>query len=430
MVEHATLDISRGTTTEPFWIEGERTAIVVEQIDKSIHTILNNQNPISKLFPASTKENGNDPGHYDHAWLRDNSMIGWSLINETVMSANLTRKKGEQEIALRNAGASLARGMLNLFEGREWQNGFNQEIEDATDEDGQKYRRLTQPAPPIHFKIDGSSCPWPTQNQPDSWGELLIFVATAAKNGIDFSPQEKKTLKGIARYLVRCGDNLKQSSMWEWGEVHSPSPISSDSLCAKGLGMIVPLLREDEELTTLIERYVRRTQQKIGSRYPVEYSIPEGHVGQADLATLVAFSLGSFEGQSLSRYFLIAKGELGAGEFPGQKRYINDHYERRRDGEAIWPMGSLLEAICFFNKAEEVLNRGSRKLSEEYRKRGDSCLDKMLMLSERFGFIPELLRRENGSFVSNENHLLWNDAFMMLACAKSIELSKIHGNMN
>lgn len=386
---------------------------LLSQLETSAHVLYNQQHPYSHLFPASAKERYDASGHYSHSWVRDNAMIGMALSDPAVLDLYpKTTKMGKD---IRTLGSRLTLGMLKLFSKEPWSSAFEQKVEEREDSDGQTYTHLTRSAPPVHFDVDGRNCDWPTQNQPDSWGEFLIATGQAVRQDIiKLDSKQQVVIDRIVDYLLRVKvDRLKQSSMWEWGEVYSPPPLSTLALCAMGLkhslSLVSPHLKEP------IRRTVRRLQEGIEHGYPVEYTVPQGHSGKADLATLVALSLGALDGFSSSKYFIIANPELGNGDYPGKKRYLGDHYQRTGE-EPIWPMGAVLEANVFLGKA--IINSGD--IARKYKEIGLNSLRKAKAVYDRYGYIPELLQIHKGALVPNNNHLLWNEALMAQACSKAL----------
>lgn len=382
------------------------------QMQKSLNYILNEQHLTSHLFPAATAARQDQENHYQDAWVRDLSMIGMALFDPLILKHYSQGERTGDRI--RSSGARLINGMLSLFGQEPWESGFEQEIVEDKDQWGRTYTHLVREAPPTHSKVDGKDCSWPTQNQPDSWGEFLIAAASGIKHGVvKLDDEQKKTLGKIADYLVRTQvDKFKQFSMWEWGEVYQPAPLSTVSLCAMGLEEISPHL--SEKTREAVRSEAKKLQIVVANLYPNEYTVPNGHESKTDMATLVAHSVGALSRHSFTEYSDIADQELGNGEHPGKKRYRGDDYHKK-DQEAIWPMGTIMEAkVC--------LELGKSQESPELREKGLSGLRKAKMVYDRYGYIPELLRVEDGVFVPSKNHLLWNEALMTQACSRALIL--------
>lgn len=382
------------------------------QMQKSLNYILNEQHPVSHLFPAATSARQDKENHYQDAWVRDLSMIGLALFDPLILE--LYPKEEELGKRIRSSGPRLIEGMLNLFGREPWNSAFEQDIKESKDQWGRTYTHLVKEAPPIHSKVDGKDCVWPTQNQPDCWGEFLIATASGIKEGIvKLGKDKKKTLDKIASYLIRAQlDRFKQYSMWEWGEVYQPAPLSTVALCAMGLEEISPHLLDGVKEPAKLE--AKKLQAVAANLYPNEYTVPSGHESKTDLATLVAFSVGALNGHSFIDYADIADKELGNGEYPGKKRYKGDHYHRT-DQEAIWFMGSLMEAkVCL-----EL-----RDLKEEVglREKGLNSLRRAKAVYDHYGYSPELFRIQDGVLVPSKNHLLWSEALMAQASSRALVL--------
>lgn len=383
------------------------------QIEKSLNIVVGQQHPSSGLFPAATLDNRDTDNHYQDSWVRDQAFVALALSDPLLLK---TYSEGtETGKRIRTASSRLVLGMFDLFGKEPWVNSFDQEVGEGPDPFGRKHRYLTQAAPPIHFKVDGSACAWPTQNQPDSWGEFLKATAQTVDQGlVTLDKKRLGVLDKIANYIVRLDLNngFKHSSMWEWGEVYLPASLSTLALCATGLEEIGPYLSDKTKESALVEAEKLRTA--IANLYPYESTVPNDHKSRTDMATLVAFSAGALDGHSFPDYSNVADQELGNGEHPGKKRYIGDNYQAS-DQEAIWPMGAIMEAKVLLELAK---SRGEVGLREK----GLSNLRKARLVSDKFGYSPELLRVENGVLVPSKNHLLWNEALMAQACSRALVL--------
>lgn len=379
-----------------------------ELIENSVSVILQEQHPVTGLFPAATKKHHIERDHYLHTWVRDSSMVAATFFDPIPL--NLQDSSTKKSIIA--SGARFIHGMLNVFASEPWKESFAQNIDTKKDEYGRQYTTLTKEAPPIHLQMDGKQCSWPTQNQPDSWGEFLISLGLGLKQGLfTVDAKQQDTIESIAKYLLRIKvADLEQFSMWEWGRIRHPAPISSVAIVAKGLEQISPFVSVDSKES--IRRAVSNARIFVEHNYPRDYTIPFGHHSETDLATLVAYGLGALDGFFLSPYFIKANKELGNGQHPGKKRYIGDHYYRGdgESGEAIWPMGALFEAKIFLEKAISSFKNEDHDTGRKFQLRGVACLKKLADLRKKHGYIPELLEQRDGKLIPNNNHLLWNEA--------------------
>lgn len=387
-------------------------------IENSVSIILQEQHPVTGLFPAATKKHHIERDHYLHTWVRDSSMVAATFFDPILL--NLQDSSARESIIA--SGARFIHGMLNVFASEPWKESFAQNIDTKKDEYGRQYTTLTKEAPPIHLQMDGKQCSWPTQNQPDSWGEFLISLGLGLKQGLfTVDAKQQDTIESIAKYLLKIKvADLEQFSMWEWGQIRHPAPISSVAIVAKGLDMIMS--HSSQELREHLRREADSSRRFIETIYPADYTVPYDHKSRTDLATLVAHSLGAMEGFSLSKFLEEADLELGNGQHPGRKRYIGDHYYRV-DEEAIWPMGALLEAKIFLEQAITSFKSGVYDEGEKSQLRGLTCLKKVTDLRDQHGYIPELLEQRCGKLIPNGNHLLWNEALLIQACARA-EIAK------
>lgn len=401
-----------------------------------VPVILDHIHPTTGLLPAATKGKSVATGHYDHAWVRDTSLGYLHLLNSTRYGLD---QELDGEIKARCADA-IGRN-LDLFAGNPWNSAFAQEVGYYA---GTNHTYLTGDAPPIHMNTDGSSCSWWTQNQPDSWGDLLNATGTAVELGVLVpTDEQQETVKNIAEYLVKIRPEIfKASTMWEGDEVHSPASLSNTIAIKAGLRKILPLFRSDKAFTESVSRKLLHLDEFIGVQFPVDYTVPKGHHSKTDLATLVAMGAddSSYLGY-LSQYFISAKPELGNGLAPGKRRYSGDNYYNRHEhdgedlkgAEAVWPMGDILESILMLRHAHDLNMRGSKGIGGGYAARGIAKLERVLADVDRYGYYPELLtpvevvysaEGTRTEFKPNGNDLLWNRALVAenVALAQRVSL--------
>jgi hypothetical protein len=385
-------------------------------IEDSASTILNEQNPLTGLFPAATSAHQVKADDYHHSWVRDNSLVATALIDSS--SLKIFHRDSEIGEKAAKSAVNFIHGMLNLSAEEPWKSAFKQESKPAVDQEGRLYRVLTRDAPPIHFETNGKPISWIRQNQPDNWGEFLISLGTGIEQKLlSLNEKQKGTTEEIVEYLLRIKvKELEQSSMWEGCDVHGPPPLSSVAIVAKGLEKIRPFV--SDRLKEPIRRAASGSRKFIEENYPRDYTVPWGHNSETDVATLVAHDLGALDGLPLSQYFLKSNGELGDGQYPGKKRYKGDDYYKA-DAEAIWPLGTLLESKIYLERAISSFRNRDYNIGRKFQSKGLACLKKVIELKDKFGYIPELLMQRGGELVPNNNHLLWNEALVIQACVKA-----------
>jgi hypothetical protein len=393
----------------------------IDAIKTSIEIILREQHSVTGLFPAATKKCHVGKNHYAHAWVRDSSMIAATFFDPFLLSIQDSNSR-KSIIA---SGTSFVYGMLDISASEPWREAFAQGIDTKKDGYGRQYTTLTKEAPPIHLRMDGNQCAWPTQNQPDSWGEFLISLGLGLKQGLFIvDVKQKNTIESIAKYLLKIRvRDLEQSSMWEWGQVRHPAPISSVAIVAKGFDMIMP--HSSSELKESLGQEIGNSKQFIETRYPADYTVSCDHRSRTDLATFVAHGLGALEEFSLERLLEEADMELGNGQHPGKKRYIGDHYYRG-DEEAIWPMGTLIEAKIFLERSIKSFKNGNYNEGKKLQLRGVTCLKIITGLQSQYGYLPELFEQRDGKLIPNGNHLLWNEALLIQVCARAEIASRLN----
>lgn len=386
-------------------------------IGNSVEIIIEEQDP-SGLFPAATKKRHVRADDYHRSWARDGAINTKSLTELLRLGLLSSDKETEKKVA--QSAVGFMGGILSLSVQEPWRSAFDQESQVITDERGRSYRELTKPAPPIHFEPNGEPVFWWRQNQPDSWGAYLISLGSGLKQGLlTLNPKQQEGAEAITNYLIRNEvRNLRQSSMWEGCEVYSPAPLSSVAIVAKGLEEIksfVPIKTKEE-----IEKTIAGSRRFIQEIYPRDYTIPEGHFSETDLATLVAHDLGALDGLPLSQYFRKSDKELGNGQYPGKKRFVGDTYYGEKGKEAIWPLGALLEAKILLEKAVNSFKLKDNETGKRLQAKGLAKLKKVIELQEKHGYLPELLDQRGGELNPNGNDLLWNHAQAIKACAFAV----------
>lgn len=390
--------------------------------------ILDHQHPVTGLYPAATRDRFDGPHHYDHSWTRDTALVALGILNATQYSEDPATQAVRQAV-----GDGLGKN-LDLYSTEPWASAFTQAI---GHDEARNITYLTQSAPPIHMQGDGSHCEWYAQNQPDSWGEVLLATGAALKLGaFELTEKRMETIKNITTYLNNIhAETFKGSTMWEAGEVYSPASVSNAIMIRAGLRKISPFLQDEQGLAQRTARSVGRIDAFVQAEYPRDYTVPSEHYSKTDLATLVAMVADENPPiPSISRYFLSANKELFDGQYPGKKRWVGDRYFNSQEystnaigTEAVWPMGHLLESILYLRRANTWQNKGRSALAEQYAAKGLAKLDKVLNDADKYGYYPELFvppaypinpaEHTVVDFKANGNDLLWNRALVAEACA-------------
>lgn len=399
-----------------------RESFFQEIIRENATVILSHQDLTSGLFPAATVQRRVEKGHYGHAWIRDTSAIVKGLLY-SMRTTDDSRLRDD-------LGAASVRSIVGILEiaGRStWQKGFGQLIADEG-----TYTHLTEEAPPIHLTLDGEVCPWPRQNQPDSWGAFLTVVGHAWEQRL-FEPDknQRAVLASIASYLANIrAEKFESSSMWEDREVRNPPSVSTALIVEEGLKRLKPLFLDDgsfyeHELARIIDRRVNAIDTFIEERYPEDLTWIEGHQSRTDLATLVAFGYGDYGRLPVSQYLRQANQELGSGDLPGKIRFIGDPYYKNEGKEAVWRMALPLEAIVLFRFALRAAKAGNFADAQSYKHMADARMEKTIKSAQEIGYEAELMYWDNGKLVPNGNDLLWQRSLVMDAAAMAFEASKI-----
>lgn len=394
-------------------------------IKESVSIILAEQHPTTGLFPAATKARHVKAGNYHRSWARDGA-LNVKALSELVRLGILSTDVETEKKVIKSA-VSFNEGMLDLSMQEPWRSGFEQESKEVKDQGGHViYRELTKEAPPIHFEPDGRPVFWWRQNQPDSWGAYLISLGSGLKQGfLALNPKQQEGAEAITNFLLRNEiKNLKQSSMWEGCEVYGPAPLSSVAIVAKGLEEIQPFVSVG--FKEQIEKTIASSKRFVRDNYPREFTVPDGHFSETDLATLVAHDLGALEGFPLSQYFRKSDRELGNGQYPGKKRFIGDTYYGEKGKEAIWPLGTLLETNILLKKAINAFNLKDSEAGRKLQSKGLTNLKKIIDLQGKYGYLPELLDQRGGELIPNGNDLLWNHAQLIKACASAIASERLN----
>jgi hypothetical protein len=320
---------------------------------RNFNLISSLEHPVTGFFPAVDTFTAKNPemDDMDKAWTRDHAM---DMVGVVDASSNLRRLGLGSELTSRMDNfifGNLGK-VLDFYDQPRWRDKFKQVVIDRGG-----FTELSGVAPEIHtaldgekshFKRDDGSEGW-NQNQPDSWGALLIAVGRAKEEGVvpGFSEKEKAFVRTMAEYLIRIdATRFKSSSMWEGEEGHSPSSRSTALIIAKGLDASRSIFEDDEFFLRRIDKNVEKIMSFIKDDINTDYTAPSGHPDGADLAMVVAMTLPASERTRLpfARYVRENGEKLGIGELPGAIRFIGDPYKHGEMGEARWFMADPLLA--------------------------------------------------------------------------------------
>lgn len=423
-------------------------------IEKNFRLISESANARSGLFPAvdpGIETPASNEDHMSEAWIRDTS---WNLISiiETIKNAGSASSNGETVSAMKEFIAKESRKLLALLNQERWLARFRQDIVDNGN-----YTSLSGEPPEAHMKTDGAECRW-DQNQPESWGELLIAFGKARSEGIveQYSVDEMTVIRAIAEYLVKIKPwKFAGAGMWEGVPVHSPSSRSNAVAIAKGLDIVLPLFEDDQHFQKEINDTVDRTMAFVREDINTDYTVPDNHRDGADLAMLVGMALPETERTTLPfiKYIEENGTKLGIGSLPGAIRFIGDPYKRGELGEARWFMANPILAIGYLREAEREFMHGNLEQARAYQQTANSFLTQALEISRYYGHDPELFPElfiqrdpENVKDKSNilekndgtrtvaleplERSLLWNSALIMTAVALSDRVATLNVTSN
>lgn len=418
-------------------------------IQKGFELISTKADERTGLFPAAnpdiqtpeSKEN-----HMQEAWIRDTS---WNIILLIETMDNLERAKSKNQIT-RSINEFLNNDILkilNLLNQPRWLDKFNQTILDNG-----SHTALSGEAPEVHLKQDGQECHW-DQNQPESWGELLIAIGKAKEKGILVEcPSELiNVIRIITEYLIRIKPwKFSGAGMWEGLPAYSPASRSSAIAIAKGLEAISIFFKNDPRLIKQIDDTVDKTINFVKEDVNHDYTTPDSHPDGADLAMLAAIILpGSNKTElSFTQYIEDNGQKLQIGPLPGTIRFIGDLYNRGELGEARWFMADPIMAIGYFKEASRAYENGNLEMAEKYKQIAQSRLDQSLRISKHYDRHPQLfpelfiqrdpdnVHDEPNILIMNdgtktvalqplERSLLWNTCLVMAASAESVNINKI-----
>ncbi len=402
-----------------------------ERHRQSFQTLLEQQHSVSGLFPAAVPPHSDERAHMHHAWTRDGAIVADALQNPYSKHVGAIDPSQEELVAQGLTAAEIwLHGQHAIF-ARDTQR-FGQPIGVVQDLAGKRFRRLTRSAPSIHTLTDGGEYPWPEPHQPDSFGFHLITLARALSRGMKLSKEEQTDLENEVNFLIRLDvTNAEQTSMWEWGKVYDPPPLSSVALVTNGLGLILPFMPEGKQKH--IKEAVHKGKYFVRKKYPFEHTCPDGHQGQTDLATLVAMGHGAMNYVNPEVYFAASNSELRMDPGAGAKRYIGDHYYRETEypyREAQWILDPLYRAKLAMDMGIAEANRGNYRMAKIFQIIGQQIFREATDVFDTCGYKPELLYYSGGNLIPNINHLLWNEAMTISVTSESLYLDDLLARTN
>jgi len=404
-------DSKTGAKHESAVVEGKYEKIA----EKNFRMIVENADVESGLFSAvdpKFETQASKEDHMSEAWIRDTS---WNLISliETVRSTDGAGSGGERVPAMKEFIREDLKKLLALLNRDRWLARFRQDIIDTG-----AVTYLSGDAPEVHMKTDGAECQW-DQNQPESWGELLIAFGEAEDAGIveKYSTEEMRVIRAIAEYLVNIKPwKFAGAGMWEGLPAHSPSSRSNALAIAKGLDAILLLFEDDPLLSKKVNDAIDQTMAFVRENINTDYTVPYAHGDGADLAMLVSMVLPETERTALPfiKYIEENGAKLGIGPLPGAIRFIGDPYKRGELGEARWFMANPILAIGYLREAEKEFKHGNLEQARDYQQKADSFLEQALEISRHYGHDPELfpelfIQRDPGNVKGQSNILERND---------------------
>jgi hypothetical protein len=435
-------------TERPRSPEGLHEPVIRQQFEILRDTV----NPITGLWPAVEvgvgKKEAYEEDHMQDAWIRDSSMNLIGLIEAAAILKHL-----DKESALATEIGEFVRDdihrVIGFLNQPRWTNRFRQRI--TTDEDHSTYANPEMGAPEVHLKTDGNPCEWKRQNQPDSWGELLIAIGRARQVGImkeylddpTKNPEESEVLfiKRVAGYLCRIQPwHFECSGMWEDPEVKAPR--STGLIIIKGLKAIRDIVKGDQ-IQADIHVALRRTMAFVREDPNTDRTSPD-HGDGADLAMAIAEAMPSTERTRMpvGTYISDNAERLSIGFFPAAKRHLYDVYygnPKVAIGEARWFISNPTLVIDYAQATRIAIEGEDFEKAAEYFYQVDFRFDQTMKVLSHYGYPwelakptdpdcvepddhpwPEIDPVENVVLVPLERSLLWNRAFIAWAAAEAL----------
>ncbi len=353
--------------------------------------ILNRQNPITGLLPASTAVNAH--GDYTDAWVRDNvySILAvWGL----ALAYRKTDVNQGRAFELEHSVVKLMRGLLFAM------------MRQAPKVE--KFKMTQAPLDALHAKYDTDT--GDTVVGDDEWGHLqldatslfLVMLAQMITSGlaIVFTTDEVNFVQNLVYYIGRSY-RTPDYGIWERGnKINHGSP----ELNASSIGMAKAALEAMNGLNLfgvngdhgsvihVLPDEIARCRVTLESLLPRESSSKEVDAALLSVISYPAFAVADRELVDRTRQKIIDKlqGKYGCKRFlrDGHQTVIEDnsrlHYEpwelkQFEHIECEWP-------LFFTYLALDGLFRGDRAQAETYLKQ----LDELVVRREGWGLLPEL----------------------------------------
>ncbi len=408
-----------------------------ENIREAIGIFETNMNETSGFFPATDK--GLDTpeakeNEMQKSWVRDQAFDLLGLIE-----SQKHLREAEPDNPLIPKIRALARSSitknLETWNQPRWIDGFNQEIV----EDGE-HTFLTRQPPEVHTEHNGDSTGhhW-DHNQPEAWGDYLLMLGEARKDGImpAFTTEQLDLIHTMTDYLFRIKPwKFKGSGVWEGSENPVQPSRSMVLAIAKGLDAILPVFVDDQNFSQQIDQTIDKSMEYVLKDINDDKTDPreDVHPKGADLAMIMVMALPGSERTRMPflKYIEDNLIELQMNSLlPGIIRYLGDVYYRVSFGEARWPLGDMALASGYFNEAELAEQRDDFKLVDEYKDKAFKRMENVEKVKEKFHYIPELLMQHDPTHMEGRDDvmkeydghrmvtleplkrsLLWNVAFM------------------
>lgn len=408
--------------------------------------------------------------HMRHFWTRDGAEINMALIKSVIHLKSLSETSPLVDKIATFVKWDITTQLDFMFAHPDrWAMRFNWGIDnnqwdtELKDETNAPEVHMLQNGNPCRFKDKGSDRErgW-DQNQPESWGDLLIAVGMAVREGIidSYTKEQMDVIRAMVSYLTRLMPwKSKASPMWEGKSLTGVK--HKDAAIAKGLDAVYPLFNgvDDEGLRMDIDYTIRRSMFVVKGNYYEDYEpaeenlVPEvrdwpeekRRLIKRNLATMITMSYPDFSSDTelpFIPYITDNMGILEIGEAPGAIRFKGDAYKNEGFGEARWLMAEPVIAFNFCKAAEQAEEWGQFKVAKHYRRIAADRLDRFFDVIDKCGYAPELFISIDPQSVSEDEAgvfryvvdgvekvykpigrgLYWNTGLLMEAAALRAEL--------
>jgi len=440
MQQHEAQAISYSPAERPRSPEGLHETVIREQFE----ILRKYVNPVTGLWPAVEPGVGKkevcEQDHMGDAWTRDTAM---NLIGLVETTAILKEMNPESALAseIGDFTSEEIHRLIKFLDKPRWTDRFRQPVTV-----NENYSALAKPeigAPEVHLKTNGDPCEWPRQNQPDSWGELLIAIGRASQVRIvdSYSDSEILFVKRVAGYLCRIEPwHFECSGMWEDPEVVRDHR-SSKLIMVKGLKAIRNLV-EGDQIQADIHVALRRTMVFVKEDPNTDRTSPD-HGDGADLAMAIAEAMPSTDRTRLpaDKYISENSERLSIGIFPAAKRHLYDRYHLNPKvaiGEARWFISNPTLVINYSQAARWAIKKEKYEQAAECFRQANFRFDQTEKVLDYYKYPwelaiptdpdcvgpddhpwPEIDPAENVILVPLERSLLWNRSFIAWAAAET-----------